>query len=68
MVLQDRSRAGVGDRTFDHTLDRLSFALIGNDVDDDFALEDLGTAHAESMGGNSIKAGEPAFDIIFTVA
>ena len=61
MVLQDRSRTGVGDRAFDHTLDRLSFAFIGNNVDDDFALADLGYAHTESMGGNSVEGGEPAF-------
>ena len=68
MVLQNGAGAGVGHGTFQHTLDRLSFAFIGNDVDDDFALEDLGNAHAESMGGNSIKGGEPAFAQLLTAA
>ena len=68
MVLQDGAGAGVGHRTFQHTLDRLSFAFIGNNVDDDFALEDLGNAHAESMGGHSVKGGEPAFAQLLTAA
>ena len=61
MVLQNGAGAGVGHRTFEHTFDSLSFAFIGNNVDDDFALADLRNAHAECVSGNSIKGGEPAF-------
>ena len=68
MVLQNGAGTGVGHGTFQHALDGLSFAFIGNNVDDDFALEDLGNAHAESMGGHSVKGGEPAFAQLLTAA
>ena len=61
VILQNRSRTGVGNRTFNHAFDSLSFAFIGHNIDDNFALADLRNTHAESVGGNSIKGGEPAF-------
>lgn len=68
MVLQDGAGAGVGDGAFEHALDGLGFAFVGNHVDDDLALEDLGDAHAESMGGHSVEGGEPAFAQLLTAA
>ena len=68
MVLQDGSRAGISDRAFDHAFDSLGFAFIGNNVDDDFALADLRNAHAECVGRNSIKGGEPTFTELLITA
>ena len=68
MILQDGAGAGVGHGTFEHALDGLSFAFIGNHVHDDFALENLGNTHAESVSRHSFKGGEPAFAQLLTAA